>query len=345
MTKPLLTRFAAMAVTVLGLTGMLTGGEAGAKDYYKLATLGPGSSPYLVMSTFATIVNQTYPDMEVQVNATGAATAHALETARGKMDFFMSSPTVHVMMMDGTALYAKIADAKELSKNLRGVFNFPLGYYHIVVYADSGITSLEQVKGKRIFLGPIGGAATVTMAQMMKLTTGYEPGKDFEQVNLGWEAAAQSFQDKHIDVYMNPTLAPSPVIQQFALTSKIRLLGLTEKHMASDEFKAFSTRPGGVLDKIPAGVYGDNQVNKEDVTTIGSIVGIGTRKDMPDDIIYKMTKAFWEGAAKQRDKTPWLRSVKIENVFREMVNMPLHPGAARYYREIGMTIPAALMPQ
>src|SRR3546814_2030583 len=74
----------------------------------------------------------------VQVNATGAATAHALETARGRMDFFMSSPTVHAMMMQGTAMYAKITDAKELSTKLRGVFNFPPGYYHIVVYADSG---------------------------------------------------------------------------------------------------------------------------------------------------------------------------------------------------------------
>lgn len=344
MTKPMLTRFAAVAAMTVAALG-LTGGEAGAKDYYKLATLGPGSSPYMVMSTFASIVNQANPDMEVQVNATGAATAHALETGRGRMDFFMSSPTVHAMMMEGKAMYAKIADAPELSKNLRGVFNFPLGYYHIIVYADSGITSLEQVKGKRVFLGAIGGAAAVTMTTLLKLATGLEPGKDFEQVNLGWEAAAQSFQDKHIDVYMNPTLPPSPVIQQFALSSRIRLLGLAEKHMVSEEFKAFSTRPGGMLDKIPAGTYGENQVNKEDVTTIGSIVGIGTRKDMPDDVIYKMTKTFWEGVAKQRDKAPWLRTVKIENVFREMVNMPLHPGAARYYTEIGMAIPAELKPQ
>src|SRR3546814_20889491 len=127
-----------------------------AKDFYRLSTLGPCSTPYLVMSTFANIVNQALPDMEVQVNATGAATAHALETARGRMDFFMSSPTVHAMMMHGTAMYAKIHDAKALSTKLRGVFNFPLGYYHIVVYADSGNTQLKEVKGTRGFRGPHG---------------------------------------------------------------------------------------------------------------------------------------------------------------------------------------------
>lgn len=336
-------RLAAVAATATCLAGAASG-SAMAKDFYRLSTLGPGSTPYLVMSTFANIVNQALPGMELQVNATGAATAHALETARGRMDFFMSSPTVHAMMMQGTAMYAKITDAKELSAKLRGVFNFPLGYYHIVVYADSGITDLQGVKGKRVFLGPPGGGATVNMAQMLEIVTGYKAGHDYEQVNLGWEAAAQSFQDHHIDVYINPTLPPSPVIQQFALTSKIRLLGLSGKDMASDAFQAFSHRPGGLLDTIPAGTYGENQVNKEDITTVGSMVGIGTRADMPDDVIYKMTKAFWQGVAKERDKTPWLRSVKIENVFRDM-NMPVHPGAARYYREAGLTIPDNLMPK
>src|SRR3546814_7647080 len=79
---------------------------------------------------------------------------------------------------------------------------------------------------------------------------------------------------------------------QFALTSKIRLLGLSEKDMASDAFQAFSHRPGGLLDTIPAGTYGDNQLNKDDITTVGSMVGIGTREDMPDDVIYNMTTAF-----------------------------------------------------
>lgn len=327
-----------------GIVMAMTATVAEAKDYYKLSTLGPGSSPYLVMSTFANIVNQSMPEAEIQVNATGAATAHALEAARGRMDFFMSSPTVHNLMVQGKAMYEKITDAPKLSENLRGVFNFPLGVYHIVVYAESGITSLEQIKGKRVFLGPPGGSATVTMAQMMKIVAGYEAGKDYEQVSLGWEAAAQSFQDKRIDVYINPTLAPSPVIQQFALSSKIRLLGLTEDHIAKEEFKTFSSRPGGVVERIPAGTYGDNQVNKDDALTVGSIVGIGTRHDMPDAVIYKMTKAFWEGVAKQRAQTPWLRSVKIEEAFREM-NMPLHPGAVKYYKEAGLTVPAKLMPK
>src|SRR3546814_17602453 len=107
------------------------------------------------------------------------------------------------------------------------------------------------------------------MAQMLEIVTGYKAGHDYEQVNLGWEAAAQSFQDHRIDVYINPTLPPSPVIQQFALTSKVRLLGLSEKDMASEAFQAFSHRPGGLLDTIPPGPHGDNPLNRSEKRRAG----------------------------------------------------------------------------
>src|SRR3546814_16766555 len=103
------------------------------------------------------------------------------------MDFFMSSPTVHAMMMQGTAMYAKITDAKELSTKLRGVFNFPLGYYHIMVYADSGITRLQDVKGKRASTGPPGGGATGNLAQLREIVTGYQAGHAYAKVTQCWD--------------------------------------------------------------------------------------------------------------------------------------------------------------
>jgi TRAP-type uncharacterized transport system substrate-binding protein len=90
----------------------------------------------------------------------------------------------------------------------------PMGAYHITTFADSGITRLEELKGKRVYLGPPGGAAYVTTSRLIEAVTGMKPDKDYEVARLGWDAASQSFQDGHIDVYFNPTLAPSPVISQ-----------------------------------------------------------------------------------------------------------------------------------
>lgn len=316
---------------------------AAAQDFYRLATLGPGSSPYLVMSTFAQIVGDRLDDVEIQVNATGAATQHALEAGAGQLDFFMWSASVHQNMIDGTAMYANIPQAPELAENLRAVFAFPLGPYHITTYADSGITELDDLAGRTVFLGPPGGGATAIMERVIEGATGLKANEDYTQVQLGWDAAAQAFQDGRIDVYINATNAPSPVIQQMALSRDIRFLGLTEEQMAKEPVQAILNRPGGVLAEIPPGLYGENQVNDEPVQTLGSIVGIGAGAHVPEEAVYEITKAFWEGVQEMETGAPWLRQIKREDALRDL-NLPLHPGALRYYEEIGMEIPDDLRP-
>ncbi|WP_163264161.1 TAXI family TRAP transporter solute-binding subunit [Chelativorans alearense] len=327
---------------IAGFAGMAMAMSTGAAEFFRLATLGPGSSPYLVMSTFAQIVGKELPDVQIQVNATGAATQHALEAGNGQLDFFMWSASVHDSMMKGANMYTNIAEAPELAQNLRAVFAFPLGLYHITTYADSGIASLDDIKGKKVFLGPPGGGATVIMQRVVEGATGYKAGEDFESVQLGWDAAAQAFQDGRIDVYINATNAPSPVIEQIALSHEIRFLGLTPEQMEKPAVKAVLSRPGGVLGKIEPGTYGDHQVNTEPVQTLGSIVGVGAGKHLAEEDVYRITKAFWEGLEGSARNTSWLRRISRENAFQDL-NLPLHPGAARYYEEIGMEIPPELL--
>ena len=324
-------------------TAALAAPPAGAVEYVKMSTLGPGSSPNLVMTTFATMVNRkTDGQIEIQVNATGAATRHALEAAQGKIDLYMYSPLVHSFMMHKRAMYSKIDAAPELSKKLRALFSFPIGVYHIAVFADSGITSLQDIKGKKVFLGPPSGAATRVMDGLVKALTGYEAGKDYQAVKLGWGAAEQAFQDGQLDVYMNPTNAPSPVFQQVALTRKIRFLGIPPDKLKDPAVKKLYDRPGGAVGMLPQGTYGENQVNEADVLTIKAIVGIGAGEHLPADLVYRMTKAFWDNLPGEAKGTPWLRALERKDVFEQM-NMKLHPGAARYYREIGMQIPDKLL--
>ena len=335
--------FRTAIAAAFGLAAFANATAASSTEFYKLATLGPGSSPYLVMSTFAQLVHKQLPDVEIQVNATGAATQHAIDAAKGDLDFFMWSASVFDFMQKGAAMYAKIPEAPELSKHLRAVFAFPLGLYHITTYADSGIESLMDIKGKKVFLGPPGGGATAIMQRVIEGATGYKANKDFEQVQLGWDAAAQAFQDGRIDVYINSTNAPSPIIEQIALTRKIRFLGLTPEQMKIPAVAAILGRPGGTLGVIEPGTYGDNQVNTEPVQTLGSTVGIGVGDHVPADAVYAITKAFWTAWKETSASTPWLRKVSLDGAFTDL-NLPLHPGAARYYKEIGMDIPASIMP-
>lgn len=329
----LATAAAASAMAALPRTAM-------AKQLLRMSTLGPGTTPNLVMTTFANIVNRELPDYEIQINATGAATRHVLEVAQGRTDFCMSSPSVNALLANQRAMFEKIDQAPELAKKLRAVLNFPMGVYHIAVYESSGITSLDGIAGKRVFLGPPGGAAYSTMERLFNAVTGLEEGTDYEAVKLGWDAAAASFQDGNLDVYCNPTNAPSPVLTQIAVTNAIRFLGIPADKMEVEGVKALVNRPGFGLGTLPAGAYGENQTNEEDTQTLRVTVGIVTNETANEEMVYEMTKVFFAGVTEMGDSAPWLKAINPEGAVADL-NMALHPGALRALEEMGVAIPDA----
>lgn len=318
-------------------------GAAAAEKYYKMATLAPGSTVYEVMTSFAQLTNEAFPDIEIQVNATGAGTRHLLDGTRNELDFFVTGPMLTHLMKNKLAMYAKIDDADTLIENQRTLFNYPLGQYHIVTYAEDGINSLHDLRGKRVFAGPPAGGATRMTLNLIKAVTGMEPDKDFTQVSLSWGAAAQAFQDHQIDVYVNPTNWPSPAIAQVALSNEIRLLGLSKTDQENPDVVKLYDRPGGALDTIPADAYGENQVNEEGVVTLAAVIGLATNKWMDDETAYMITRNFFTRIRELEKDRPWLRHVREETAFNQL-NAKLHPGAIRYYEEVGVAVPDEFRP-
>lgn len=339
-----LAALAAAAGLASALAGALPGATAARAADLKMATIAPGSSAYLTMSTMATIVNGEQDRHRITVDATGAATKHQVEMAEGKLDLAMSSPTIYDFMKNQTAMYKKLDKAPELSKNVNLMFWFPYGAYHVVTYADSGIESLADLRGRKVFLGPPGGGAWNASKQWIEAQTGLKVGEDFENFKASWSSAFQAFQDRQVDAYIVGGIPPFPQIEQLAATSKLRLLGPTKAEFdAQPEAQKKPTMiRGRMADIIPAGIYGPNVVNDEDIVTLGSIVGVATRADMDADTIYDITRAFWEGAEKKRASTPWLAPITLDYAVRDG-GMALHPGAQRYYKEIGVAIPDGSM--
>ena len=332
--KRLIVKFLFISASLLMITPSL---EAAQK--LKMSTIAPGSSAYLVMTTMATIVNQAQDNFEIKVDATGAATKHMIELAEGKMDLCMTSPVVYSLMKAQKGMYQKLDNAPELAENLNLLFWFSLGQYHVVTYAQSGIRSAEDIRGKRVFLGPPGGGAWAASKEWFIAAWGIEPQKDFNNVKASWSSAFQGFQDRQFDVYVVPGIAPFPQVEQLAMTSKLHLLGLTKEEYDSNP-KAIesTTKQGREIGIIPKGVYGKNVDNDSDIYTLGSIVGVSVNTKMDPETAYQLTKYFWEGAKKNVKSHPWLENLSMEYGVRDN-GMKLHPGAARYYKEMGVTIP------
>jgi TRAP transporter TAXI family solute receptor len=305
-------------------------------------TGSPGSSPFIFMTTFQTIV-QKYLPVQLNVTSGAASTRSTLDAARKQVELFISAPAVNHYMETGTEMFAKTKDAPELFKSTRSILNFPLGPYHVVTYESTGIKTLQDLKGKRVFLGPPGGSATVVGLAILEGATGFKPNVDYQQARLDWNSGQQAFQDKQVDALIMPTELPSPAIAQFALLDKIRLISIPDEALKSEPMKKILAVPGRTMGVIKPGTYGPNQTNTEPVNVVESWVGLSTYADLDEDLVYKLTKTLFDHIDELHAAAPFMASITKDTALSQ-VNAPLHKGALKYYREIGLKIDPALIP-
>jgi len=307
----------------------------------KAQTSGPGSGAYLALVAFDRVVSQ-HSDYKMQVNASQTVTKSMIELGRGTIDI---SPMVVAdvnNMRAQRAMYSKLNDAPEIAENLRSIFSYSGGLYHFITYADSGIETLEDIKGKRVFLGPPNGAASNTARALIELATGYVPGEAYEGIMLGWGAGGQAMSDRQVDVYVRPAPVGGAIVQQFGLSNEFRLLGFSDEVIAMPEMQAMLVS-GRTSGRIPAGTY-KGQVNGDvDVASLAFWHVMGSSTATDEETIYQMTKALWENIDEFQEAAAFLKETTKETVFYSM-NTPLHAGAYRYYKEAGFDVPEDLIP-
>ena len=326
------TKFIRGIGAVLGIVavGIASNSQA---DLYRVTSIAPGMSPFVVNTAIAKIVGKHVPGVDMQVRATGAATRHIVEAAQGKVDFLFSSSIINLLMMKNLGPYKNMENAPELEKNIGMIFSYQIGPYHYITRADSGIEKLEDIAGRKVFAGPPGGAAKRVCLGNIKDASGLVGGKDFEAVDFGFDAAIQAFQDDKIDVIVLSTNVPSSSVSQFALTKKIRLIDIDVTKLKINPLI------GRTINVIAPDAYGDNQVNTSPTRTHGALVNFSARMDLDEEVVYQVTKAIWEHVDELHEAAAWMKdTVSLENAL-ELIPMRLHPGAERYYREIGMAIP------
>jgi hypothetical protein len=330
-------------LTALALVGALIcsgfGQEALAADKrYTLGSLGPGTTPFLVNTAFAKAVNKYVPGHNIQVSAVGAATKHMVLVARGRMDLAMGAQTMYRLMAFSLGPFKKVKDGLAMTQKLSSLFSYPIGVYHGVVYANSGIKSYEDIKGKKVFIGPPAGVATRNIKLIINAMTGYLPGRDYTQVKMGWGPAAQAFQDRKYDVWVVPSAAPSPAITQLTLTNKIRLLPLDESKFNHPSWKKYAGQPARFMKKLSPSVYGKNLVNEKPILTTGAYVGMNVRRNMDPELVYQMMKAFWDNIGEAHAMSVQLKeTLTLKNAVSALAGEP-HPGALRYWKERGVEI-------
>jgi TRAP transporter TAXI family solute receptor len=215
--------------------------------------------------------------------------------------------------------------------NLRAVGLLFWGYSHVVVLKESGIRSVADLANKRIAIGGTGSGSALAGERIFrhfglldKMNVSY----------LGGSAASEALKDGQVDSYHWQSGAPNAAVLDTVSTHSVDLLDLAAPARASGFADKY---PYYLLGEIPAGAY--KGVDKPVPTVVTGTYWIA-HKDVPDDIVYEMTRIAYSDEGHQY----------MQQTFRPLADMtrdqalkgltvPLHPGAQRYWQETGVPIP------
>ena len=232
---------------------------------------------------------------EVRVNVDQTLTRAALKVATGAIDIASTPAGAFAKMQVGKGPYKKLADeAIAASANIRSLFSYIGGHVHVIVDADSDIKSWDDLRGKRVYIGPPAGSFGSQATGMILAITGMENGTDYEGLKLAWGAANQAWEDGKFDVFLRPGTMGSAAIDQFGSARPFRLLGIPEDVIGTPAWDKFLETPGYAADTIPAGTYQNQANNDQDQYASAYVMFMAVNADMKEQTAYDLTKAMFE---------------------------------------------------
>jgi TRAP transporter TAXI family solute receptor len=221
--------------------------------------------------------------------------------------------------------------SKQRYRKMRALFPMYDTPFQAVALRRSNISALAQLDQKRIGVGPRAGTGGTYIPEMLK-SLGISA-----QINNGsFAAMAHELFSGQYSAIVTMTGAPLPAIQEAAAKEALTFIDLTAAEMETVR-KAF---PELSLSIIPQGTYAALTKN---YATVGLYNFAIARADLPDDLVYQVVKAIHDNQPRLVQAHETAKETLPQNVVKNTF-LPFHPGAVRYYREIGIKVPDLLVP-
>ncbi len=315
-------RFAAGLAAALAATLTLAGpGHAETRITYKSAK--STSSYYQMAVQIAEAVKAgSHGEMIVTVEESQGSVQNVMEAAvRGGNYVFTTPPVLVKLAAEGKAMFKERANPK--FADIRALFPIPSLTMHFVMRKDSGVTRFADLEGKTLLIGK-GSFGAREGAKYLQLF-GLDGKVTLADVELG--AAVPALKNRQIDGFVTAGSYPAPNVIEAAAGTGITLLSLDDGQVAA-------TKRTRLV--IPAGTYAG--VDDDVVTTSLPVVAYTTTA-MSDETAYRLTRTYWGQKQSMTAGAAWWAGVSGDMLAN--VTGPIHPGALRYYREAGMSVPAS----
>lgn len=308
-----------LLIAALGLVGL----AFAQRQFITIGTASVVGIYYPVGGATAQIINQANIGLRATVEATGGSEANIVLLRDGELDLALAQSDVVFQAYNGVIRPAFEGNPVESLRTLMGLHAEPL---HLVCRAEAGVSSVFDIRGKRVNIGNPGSGIRFTTEQALQaLGIGLD---EFTAEGLTGAESVDFLRDGRIDCLFYTIGIGGAALMDISTTLDVVFIEMDTPELRAlvDEFPyyAFTT--------VPAGTY---RGQDEDINLFGVKALFVTTTNLSEENAYNIVKAILDNLDRFRNTHPALRFLEAED-FLTGLGAPLHPGAERAYREAGM---------
>ena len=312
-----------LAVVLTGCADNTAGEKEVTVDKIVLATGGNTGTYYAYGMAMGPILAEK-TNIKFDVQSTGASKANIQLIQVDEADMAVVQNDVMYYAYTGTDLFTG-----EQTQDFAAMAVLYPELCQIIATKESGITTVADLAGKRVSVGDAGSGVEFNAKQILE-AYGIDMNADIEKQNLGFGPSADALKDGKIDAFFCVAGIPTTAITDLAMSTDITVVAVED-----EKFEELASKYGFYTQQtVPASTYAGMT---EDVKTVAVMATYIVDNDLPEEAVYNITKAMFENkdaiAAAHVKGAELNAATAIEGIPAEV---PLHPGAAKYYKEIGV---------
>ncbi len=260
------------------------------------------------------------------VEVTGGSVPNIRDLREGNLDLALAqSDELH------RAFYGNGAFRGEGSftyRDLRLVFGLYIEHFTIVALGRRGLDAFEDLKGKRIYLGEEGSSRRNAMKVLMD-AHGWSGDEVTDVSTFKASNLAEALCDGEFDAFIYTIGHPNPTVREAATLCDINLLEVSPSVIE----RLARQNPFYVSSVIPGGTY---KGNPQDTPTLGVTSMLATTAKVDPQVIYQVTKAYFESLDLLQALSPLFLSLTKDLMVESDLDVPFHEGALKYFSEVGL---------
>jgi len=310
-------RLAIVVAAALFCPTSLRSGQPNWPEQLLIGTASPGGTYYVYGEGLAKILTRALDLPVVRLATEGPAqNIELLETGEAKLGFVTIG--IALQAWNGTGVW----EGKRPARSMRAILPMYDTPFQFLVLPESGIRSIAEMAGKRVGVGPRGGTSAAYFPQFFQTLK--------TPVNLvfgDWAELAAQVHQRTLDVLAVGAGVPFPSFVELEAKDKIRYIAFGAEQIAALRLAMPELTPS----RIPAGTYPSLLRHYQ---TLGLYNFVVAHADLPDDLVYNVVRTVFENHEEMMEAHAAAAATVPANIDRNSF-LPLHPGAIRYYRQIG----------